>query len=380
MPFLRFRSSTSSRHRAAFLLLVFLLTGCATNERLNYEAQRSLAIDLMNEGEALEEAGQYSRARDKYLQSVELYESARIVYLLGHVNRLMGDNTRALWYFDRALEMAPGYGLAEAERELVRLELAGTEIESRGGDPVPSGEEDRGKAPEGPVEVRQGPVQGAPAGQGPIPSEVRRAVFPELYGEGQEVEEIRQSAAAATRQGDWHDASRLWNQVVRQNPGDAQSRMELATALENTSRSRRALQEYRAAAELEPENAEILVRWGNAAAKIGSAQEAERLYRRASEMAPQDPRPGTNLGALYYQQGSYGRSLEQLKGVVGQHPDFAPARLNLALVLDAADAPESEVIDQLTAYLDLGGARDGEARSWMESLERRREREKAGVH
>ncbi|MCB2155146.1 tetratricopeptide repeat protein [bacterium] len=539
------------------------LTGCAADRQRIYEERRTLAFDLFTEGQDLEAVGEYTAAQEKYLAALELSPRPAFYYKVGHSYNLLGEPERAMIYFDKALEVAPDYEQAEAERELARLQLIEkgllaredqppslklpideepvvaeatpeptptpikrptiessrrtpaptptpepTEIarpkpvktpavestpvveetpievaevpatpsnrddqteeqmtlrptqektpaptptprprvestpmapppptfdedearempksspEDRPSDaareavmegmkdeprptatPVPTPEATPEKTPEptpeatlakdeNPPEAETGTRSGAgdigsslasliQGGDSPVgqraesldPEEVRAAVFPELTGEQvHDVESLREAGLLAAEQGRWSDAVLAWSQVANMEPENAEAHLYLAESLAKTTRTRRALEEYRRAADLDPNNADIYLKWGNVLARIGRELAAEGRYRDAMGVDPNDPRAQNNIGALFLRQKAYGRALDELRPLVESHPEFAPAHLNLALAIDGSHGDLDEAIEELETYLRLGGVREAEVESWLVEMRSR---------
>ncbi|MBI5154909.1 hypothetical protein HZA57_06700, partial [Candidatus Poribacteria bacterium] len=122
------------------------------------------------------------------------------------------------------------------------------------------------------------------------------------------------------------------------------------------------------ASKLEPDNGEIQLRWGNALMAEKQFHEAESRFRIAQNLLKNDPRPGNNLGALMLQRKDYRSSIRELEGVVGRHPEFAPARLNLALAMEEAGYDRAQIRTHLEEYLRLGGEKKHEVENWLAEL------------
>ncbi len=116
---------------AALAPLVF--SGCAVDQQRLKEEQRTEAFDLFTSGERLEEKGEYQQALDKFTAALELNERPAFLYKAGLMHEELGNFDRALFFYDRSLEISPDYELAAARRELVRLRLNESDLLNREG-------------------------------------------------------------------------------------------------------------------------------------------------------------------------------------------------------------------------------------------------------
>jgi len=351
-----------------------MLAGCAADSAFVEAEVRRDAIDLMSEGERLEQQGEYILALEKYAAALDFSPRPALYYRAGRVNRLLGRPERAAWYFDRALEMQPDYPVAEAERELLRLEMIEDDIAGDAGLRI-------AEAPSAPEIGDQPSVQTDPspadrdasASAFPLesldPAEVRDALFPELARDAAaDPAAIRTQAAAASEEGQWLAAIRLWSRLAALDPADVAARLELAHAYRKTGRTRRAMEEFARLAEIAPGNPEVWLRWGNAFAAAGEEARAESCYLRAVDAAPDDPRVRNNLGAVYLNRGDFQRAAAQFEAAVAAQPDLAAAHLNLALALDGSGTDPQRAIREVEEYLRLGGDRRREAEKWLVEL------------
>lgn len=80
---------------------------------------RGKAIDLLSEGQTLENQGNREGAYQKYYESAQLAPSPSAYYHLGRVARLSGQKDMARQYLNQALSLNPGFELAKVE--LVQL-------------------------------------------------------------------------------------------------------------------------------------------------------------------------------------------------------------------------------------------------------------------
>jgi Tfp pilus assembly protein PilF len=124
----------TSRSRSALALamigvaLVAGPTGCFLDSKTKGEERRDLAFAIAQEGEAYMAAGNYVRARDKFLAAVEMSPRPAFLYNVAHCHYRLGNLDQAIPYYERALKESPDFQLARTELDLVRLQLREGEI------------------------------------------------------------------------------------------------------------------------------------------------------------------------------------------------------------------------------------------------------------
>jgi tetratricopeptide (TPR) repeat protein len=105
------------------------VVGTAQSSRSTAKVQRSQAIDLIGEGQALEKQGDTQAAYQKYYQSAQLAASPAAYYNLGRLARKAGDMPTAKTWLEQALKMNPKFELAKVELAQVNEGRKGTNRE-----------------------------------------------------------------------------------------------------------------------------------------------------------------------------------------------------------------------------------------------------------
>ncbi len=354
---------------AAALALAGVLAGCASERAVRTAGTRDRAFELFEKGLTREAAGQYSDAIRYFTQAIELNQRPAFYFKAGSAYQQLGEPGRALYFYDKALELAPDYNLASSRRELALLEMKGEEFKLRSA-PRDSGNE-LAMAAESGTSARSLPrVESAfEASQGS--NRARDAIFPELrISEGERTEDLKDTAANAASQGRWADAARAWGRVVRTEPDSLESRLGHAKALLRAGRTKSALDEYETASRIDPQSPDVFIQWGNALAESGDLYMAEVRFRDALEVDPVNARAYNNLGSTYIARGFPEEAINFLGQAIELDPDFAPAYLNKALALQKTEAPVSDIISSLESYIGNDGERQIEAEAWLIRLRR----------
>jgi tetratricopeptide (TPR) repeat protein len=97
------------------LLFVFLMFAVALNAQSNGE--------LWNQGNEAYSMGQYQTALDNYLQIADGgYESYKLYYNMGNACYKMGNNGKAILYYEKALKLNPAGEDAKINLQIARLQ------------------------------------------------------------------------------------------------------------------------------------------------------------------------------------------------------------------------------------------------------------------
>ena len=131
----------------------------------------------------------------------------------------------------------------------------------------------------------------------------------------------------------WENGIVLWEDTVRKNPGSTTARYNLGVALQQAGRLEEAIEAYRAALDIDPDDPLVLNNLGIALRLQGRLNEAIEQYRAALRVAPNFARAHTNLGEALQQQGRVEEAMEAYRESIHIQPDFAGAHYNLGVAL-----------------------------------------------
>jgi superkiller protein 3 len=113
---------------------------------------------------------------------------------------------------------------------------------------------------------------------------------------------------------------------------DAERRVERAQELFDQRRWSEALEEFRAAADINPYNAAWHYNIGLTLDEMGRFDEAIAAYRRASEIDPNDLRVMTRIGIDQQRMGNLDESIRTFEQIERRDPSFEPSYCNRILV------------------------------------------------
>ena len=143
--------------------------------------------------------------------------------------------------------------------------------------------------------------------------------------------------------GYWKDSEILFQyaSVVIKNNWKAHARLGLVLSKEG--RLDEAINQYREALRLKPDDADAHYDLANALYRKGLGDEAISQYREDLKLSPDDPEGHNNLGAVLFQKGNLNEAITQFQEALRLKPDYANAQKNLAAALAAQKtAPPSQ--------------------------------------
>ena len=131
----------------------------------------------------------------------------------------------------------------------------------------------------------------------------------------------------------WRDSETLFRHAVEVTSGNYLAHHNLGVALADEGRFPEAIEQYRAALEIEPDAANVQTDYGNALAKSGRMPEAVAHYRSALRVLPDSPIAHNDLAnALAAIPGSVPEAIAEYQTALRLKPDYEDARNNLAHV------------------------------------------------
>jgi tetratricopeptide (TPR) repeat protein len=141
------------------------------------------------------------------------------------------------------------------------------------------------------------------------------------------------SARTVVRNFDWKDDLTLFQKTVATNGNNARARANLGGSYYQRERYEEAEKEYRRATELNPQYA---AGWGGLAetvGKLGRMDEALEYIQTAIELRPDNVLFRNDLGMLLFRAGDYAGAAESFRRALELSPGHPHARFNLGLAL-----------------------------------------------
>ncbi len=127
--------------------------------------------------------------------------------------------------------------------------------------------------------------------------------------------------------GESEKAEQLFKEIIKDNPKDASSYDLYASYLESEGRYDEALQSYKKAYQLDPDNGGIAFRLGNAYFELKQYSEAVEYLKKAKEVFGEDIEMIKKLGEVYFELKEYEKAIEEYESIIKTIPEHVSSRL-----------------------------------------------------
>ena len=173
--------------------------------------------------------------------------------------------------------------------------------------------------------------QAAPAAQLPVEPPVEPKTTP------------LQQAEALLAGGELEEALEAFAEILLNNPGQIEAYVGLANTHEQLENPWAAERSWRRVVELQPDNAQAVLRHGNVLHQIGRTKEAERSWIRCLTLAPDDAEPLIRLAMLELERSQPEAALPYARSSVRLDPQSAEARTVYARSLLGVGQPTASI-------------------------------------
>jgi tetratricopeptide (TPR) repeat protein len=143
---------------------------------------------------------------------------------------------------------------------------------------------------------------------------------------------LKQSAVACLRRGDFAAAIQAYKQALELDPDDPELKLGLARALSLSGHHEESRGLYQELLKKNPDEADALEGLGNAFLRSHHPLEARAVFERLSARHPANPEFQTDLARVEARLGHYNHARKILSAVLTLHPRHREARLQLAYV------------------------------------------------
>lgn len=109
---------------------------------------------------------------------------------------------------------------------------------------------------------------------------------------------------------------------------------------------------------------------------IGNIEKADEAIKNAIKVNPDNPYAYNQAGIIKRMQGKFSESHEYYLKALAEHPDYANAHLNLAILCDLYLQRIVCAKEHYQAYQSLGGNEDKKVVAWLSNLERKNKQAK----
>ena len=152
-----------------------------------------------------------------------------------------------------------------------------------------------------------------------------------------------QQAEALLAGGELEEALEAFAEILLNNPGQIEAYVGLANTHEQLENPWAAERSWRRVVELQPDNAQAVLRHGNVLHQIGRTKEAERSWIRCLTLAPDDAEPLIRLAMLELERSQPEAALPYARSSVRLDPQSAEARTVYARSLLGVGQPTASI-------------------------------------
>jgi len=142
------------------------------------------------------------------------------------------------------------------------------------------------------------------------------------------------AGVAHARNNLWTDRVRLWEDIVRKSPQKVRPHNFLGKYYEQQGRIEEALEQFKIAINLGPDDLWSRANLGAAYEKLGRFEDAKREYLAAIRVDPKFAATHNNLGVLYGKQGQMEKAMEEFDTALRLDHNFAEAHNNKGIVYE----------------------------------------------
>jgi tetratricopeptide (TPR) repeat protein len=150
----------------------------------------------------------------------------------------------------------------------------------------------------------------------------------------------------------WRDSRTLWSYSVEGRPLSIIARNNLGRALAAEGDAAGAIEQFRAAVELQPDYAHARYNLGGLLMQQGALSQAEEHFRAAIAREPRFAAALSDLGNCLLRQGRAEEAVEQYRQATTADPSFVTAHFNLALAYQLLGR-NAEAIESYRRVTDL---------------------------
>jgi tetratricopeptide (TPR) repeat protein len=136
-------------------------------------------------------------------------------------------------------------------------------------------------------------------------------------------------ASLYAKTGESRKAEKIFTDIIKESPNDANSYDLYAYFLESEGRYGEALENYKKAYRLDPDNSGIAFRLGNTYFELGRYREAVEFFKKAKETFSDDIEIIKKLAESYSELGEYEKVIEEYKSIIEIIPQHVSSRIQI---------------------------------------------------
>jgi tetratricopeptide (TPR) repeat protein len=139
-------------------------------------------------------------------------------------------------------------------------------------------------------------------------------------------------ASLYAKTGESRKAEKIFTDIIKESPKDANSYDLYAYFLESEGRYSEALENYKKAYQLDPNNSGIAFRLGNTYFELDRYREAVEFFKKAKESFSDDIEIIKKLAESYTELGEYNKAIEEYKSIIKIIPRHVSSRIQIGNV------------------------------------------------
>ncbi len=160
-----------------------------------------------------------------------------------------------------------------------------------------------------------------------------------------EIYRVANRAFELMEKGQMAEAVQEWRKAVQLDPDDAKAHFDLAVALTGNDQEREAVDEYRKACDLDPHQAGWFAHLAASLSQTGDLDGAVVNFRKSLTLDPSNAGVEANLGAALFENGQAQEGYEHMRKAVDMAPDFADGHNYLGTALAKMGRMEEAVAE-----------------------------------
>ena len=134
-----------------------------------------------------------------------------------------------------------------------------------------------------------------------------------------------------SRNSDWKDGLRLWAKTVKTSPDSIRAHINLGNAYENRGLNSEAIEEYKRALGINPNDADIYNNLGICYDNMNMLEDATSYFLECIDINPRHKRVYNNLGVVFVKQRRLDEAINSFNQAISINPLFPDAYCNLGI-------------------------------------------------
>ncbi len=379
--------------------------GCtpAVKVRRQQYQVREKSFKLIDEGKRFEVEGSRLLALERYNRAATVYDSPAAFFQMGRLFEFEAKYPQAATAYQQALVLAPDYQEAKfamlaigytppdyepTEGDLALAAQQAREVELTVAEEIPLAEAtEELPDPERIRRRREQMIAEASARRMPTEAEVQAVLFEPREGQGRlpsatdPVYATTQNivlgsypyhfsqAEQMERRHQYDRAAEEYQRAFDADPTKIAARLKVGDMMMSAERHPQARYHYERAEEEFPGSPRPQLKLGNYFLALEQPERATERYRRALDIDPYYVEAYNNLGFISIQAKDFDNAAAMFDQIIKLDPQYANAYLNRGILASDIDGDKETALRCFNQYVELGGPRVSEVRSWLRELQ-----------